>query len=209
MFSLQRLFGKEDRFFELLERSAEEARASVQALSRFLQNPDQVRTLDEFIASRTKENRIFDEIGSGLSTSFVTALEREDIQALSLSLYRIPKTIEKIAERILICPHFLQNFDLGRQTGMLEKATETLVEMTQDLRQGIHLERIKGHNDELQRIEGDADKLVLDLFEQLYSGGHDAIKVVFLKDLFELMEKVFDRCRDAGNVINHIVLKNS
>ena len=56
MFSLQRLFGKEDRFFELLEASAEEARASVQALSRFLKNPDQVRTLDEFILSRTKEN---------------------------------------------------------------------------------------------------------------------------------------------------------
>ncbi len=209
MFSLQRLFGKEDRFFELLERSAEEARASVQALARFLKNPDQVRTLDEFIVSRTKENRIFDEIGNALSTSFVTALEREDIQALSLSLYRIPKTLEKIAERILLCPHLLKGFDFGRQIGMLEKATETLLEMTRELRQGIHLEKIKDHNDELQKIEGDADKLILELFQQLYSGQHEPIKVVFLKDLFELMEKVFDRCRDAGNVINHIVLKNS
>jgi uncharacterized protein Yka (UPF0111/DUF47 family) len=209
MFSLQRLFGKEDRFFELLERSAEEARASVQALARFLTNPDQVRTLDEFIVSRTKENRIFDEIGNSLSTSFVTALEREDIQALSLSLYRIPKTLEKIAERLLICPHFMKGFDFVRQVGMLDKATATLVEMTQELRQGIHLERIKGHNDELQKIEGDADKLMLELFEKLYSGEHEAVKVVFLKDLFELVEKVFDRCRDAGNVINQIVLKNS
>ena len=209
MFSLQRLFGKEDRFFELLEASSEEARASVQALARFLKNPDQVRTMDEFTLSRTKEGRIFDEIGSALSTSFVTAIEREDIQALSLSLYRIPKTLEKIAERILICPHFLKGFDFGRQVTMLERATDTLVEMTQELRQGIHLERIKGHNDELQKIEGDADKLILELFQQLYSGEHEPLKVVFLKDLFELMEKVFDRCRDAGNVINHIVLKNS
>lgn len=209
MFSLQRLFGKEDRFFELLEGSAEQARASVQALTRFLKNPDQVRTLDEFILSRTKENRLFDEIGNALSTSFVTALEREDIQALSLSLYRIPKTIEKIAERIQLCPRLLKGFDFGRQLAMLEKASDTLVLMTQELRQGIHLERIRGHNDELQKIEGDADKLILELFQQLYSGEHDAIKVVFLKDLFELIEKVFDRCRDAGNVINHIVLKNS
>ena len=37
----------------------------------------------------------------------------------------------------------------------------------------------------------------------------DPVKVIFLKDLFELLEKVTDRCRDAGNVINHIVLKNS
>jgi uncharacterized protein Yka (UPF0111/DUF47 family) len=30
-----------------------------------------------------------------------------------------------------------------------------------------------------------------------------------LKDLYELLEKVFDRCRDAGNVISHVVLKHS
>jgi uncharacterized protein len=209
MFSLQRLFGKEDKFFELLEASAEESRASVEALTRFLKNPDQVRTLDEFIVARTKENRLYDEISQALFTSFVTALEREDIEALSLSLYRIPKTVKKIAERITICPELFKGFDLVRQVNMLEKATKTLVEMTKELRQGIHLERIKGHNDELQKIEGDADKLILELFKQLYSGEHDPVKVVFLKDLFELVEKVFDRCRDAGNVINHIVLKNS
>jgi hypothetical protein len=28
-------------------------------------------------------------------------------------------------------------------------------------------------------------------------------------DLFEILEKAVDRFRDAGNVINHIVLKNS
>jgi uncharacterized protein Yka (UPF0111/DUF47 family) len=28
-----------------------------------------------------------------------------------------------------------------------------------------------------------------------------------LKDLYELLEKVIDRCRDAGNVVTHIVLK--
>jgi uncharacterized protein Yka (UPF0111/DUF47 family) len=58
-------------------------------------------------------------------------------------------------------------------------------------------------------LEGEGDKLILEELKNLYSGTHDGIKVVFLKDIFELIEKVFDRCRDAGNVINHIVLKNS
>jgi uncharacterized protein Yka (UPF0111/DUF47 family) len=209
MFSLQRLFGKEDRFFELLEASAEESRASVQALARFLKNPDQLRTFDDFIVSRRKEGRIYDEISEALSTHFVTALEHEDIEALSLSLYRIPKTLEKIAERISLCPELLKGFDWVRQITMLEKAASTLVAMTQDLRKGVHLERIKSHNDELQKIEGDADKLILERMKQLYSGEYDAIAVVFLKDVFELVEKVFDFCRDAGNVINQIVLKNS
>lgn len=209
MFSLQRLLGKEDKFFDLLEASAQESRTSVQAMIRFLQNPDQVKTLDEFIVSRRKEKRIKDDISEALCTTFVTALEREDIEALSIALYKIPKTVEKIAERILLAPHFLRSIELTKQVRMLEKAADTLVTMIQELRRGVHLEKIRSHNEQLQVVEGEADKIILDQLRDLYSGQHDALKVIFLKDLFEMIEKVFDRCRDAGNVINHIVLKNS
>jgi uncharacterized protein Yka (UPF0111/DUF47 family) len=37
----------------------------------------------------------------------------------------------------------------------------------------------------------------------------DARQVVFWKDIFELLEKGVDRCRDAGYVVFHIILKNS
>ena len=209
MFSLQRLLGKEDKFFDLLIASAQESRTSVQALIRFMQDPNEIKTLDEFILARRKEKRINDEISQALCTTFVTALEREDIEALSIALYKIPKTAEKIAERILIAPHLFTSFDLTKHVRMLEKATDTVVKMMEELRKGVHLERIRTHNDALQVIEGEGDKLILELLKDLYAGQHEAIKVVFLKDIFELIEKVFDRCRDAGNVINHIVLKNS
>src|SRR5215467_4820816 len=99
MFSLQRILGKEDKFFDLLESSAQESRTSVQALIRFIRNPDELKSLDEFILSRRKEKKINDEISEALCTTFVTALEREDIEALSVALYKIPKTVEKIGER--------------------------------------------------------------------------------------------------------------
>ena len=209
MFSLQRLLGKEDKFFDLLEASAQESRSSVQALIRFMKNPDELKTLDEFVVSRRKEKKINDEISEALCTTFVTALEREDIEALSVALYKIPKTMEKIGERILLAPQLFKGIDLTRQVSMLEKATDTLVTMIQELRKNVNLEKIRTHNDKLQVLEGEGDKLILEELKKLYAGSHDGIKVVFLKDIFELIEKVFDRCRDAGNVINHIVLKNS
>ncbi len=209
MFSLQRLFGKEDKFFDLLEASAQEARTSVQILIRFSQVPDQPGSLDAFIQSRRKDKQITAEISEALCTTFVTALEREDIEALSNSLYKIPKTAEKVGERMLICPQHLRGVDLSRHVEMLEQATDAILAMIKDLRQGLNLERMKAQNDRLQHIEGEADKHILELYKDLYSGRHDPLKVIFLKDLFELLEKVIDRCRDAGNVINHIVLKNS
>ncbi len=209
MLNLQQLLGKKDLFFDLLEASAREANTSIQSLSKFLESPDRLKTLDEFILSRRKEKKTTDEISEALCTTFVTALEREDIAALSVCLYKIPKTVEKIAERIIIAPAFINNVDLTRQVLMLDKATQTLLAMVQSMRAGENLEKIKAHNDRLQVIEGEADKLMLELLKTLYSSTSDPIKVVFLKDIFEMLEKVADRCRDAGNVISHIVLKNS
>src|SRR5690349_8773202 len=123
MFSLQKLLGKEDKFFDLLEASAEEARRSVRALLDFLKDPEREKSLDDFVLSRRREKKIADEISSALCTTFVTALEREDIQALSVSLYKIPKTVEKVGERLLLAPQYLRGMDLSRQALLLEKAT--------------------------------------------------------------------------------------
>lgn len=209
MFNLQQILGKKDQFFDLLEASAREARTSVQALSKFLENSDRLKTLDEFILSRRKEKRIADEISDALRTTFVTALEREDIEALSVSLYKIPKTVEKIAERILLAPQLLKNADITRQIVILDKSTQTLLTMLQSMRAGGNLENIRSHNERLQVLEGEAEKLMLELLKDLHNSNSDSVQVVFLKDVFELLEKVADRCRDAGNVISHIVLKNS
>ena len=58
-------------------------------------------------------------------------------------------------------------------------------------------------------MEGEADKHMMSLYKDLYSGKYEAIHVIALKDLYELLEKIIDRCRDSGNVLAHIVLKNS
>ena len=50
---------------------------------------------------------------------------------------------------------------------------------------------------------------MIDLLRDLYSGRHDPIQAMMLRDLYDLMEKVVDRCRDAGNVVSLIVLKYS
>lgn len=209
MFSLQRLFGREDFFFDLLEASALESKTSVEALDRFLKNPDQLRTLDEFVLARRNEKRIAEKISEAVCTTFVTALEREDIEALSVALYKIPKTVEKAAERILVAPHLLAGADLSRHLRMMEAATATVLGMIKGLRKGMDLEATSLANAKLQSLESEADKMMLELLRDLYSKHGDPVKVIFLKDLYELAEKVFDRCRDAGNVIVHIVLKNS
>lgn len=210
MISFQKFFGKSDVFYDLLEASAVQARDSVQALHTLLSQPaDPAHTLDAFIASRAKDKKITQQIDEALCRTFVTELDREDIEALASSLYKIPKTVEKIAERVMLCRERLQSVDFSQQIRHMDAAVEIVVTMIRELRKKVHLERVKALNDQIQKVEGEADKLLLSCLSQLYTQEKDAVQVVYLKDLYDLIEKVVDRCRDAGNVVTLIVLKNS
>jgi uncharacterized protein Yka (UPF0111/DUF47 family) len=209
MFSLQKLLGKEDLFFGLLEASALEARNSVQSLVKLCQAPDQPVELEEFARARRKEKEITAQIHNAVYTTFVTALEREDIDALAHALYRIPKTAEKFGERIRLVPQHVRGVDFSNQVGLIEQATECVLNLVKSLRNGLDLDEVKKWNDRLQHVEGEADKAIMELYADLFSGRHDALKVIVLKDLYELLEKIIDRCRDVGNIISQIVLKHS
>ncbi len=209
MISLQKLFGKTDVFYDLLEASAEEAKLSVQALRKLMAQPVTARSMDDLILSRRKDKEITAQINEALCRTFVTELEREDIEALSNALYRIPKTVEKIAERVVISGSHAEGVDFSTQLGMMESGADILTTMVRQLRKKMHLEQMKDMNARLQHIEGEADKLMLELLRDLYSGKYDPLRAMILKDLYELIEKVIDRCRDAGNVISLIVLKYS
>jgi uncharacterized protein len=209
MFSLQMLFGKADRFYQLLEDAASEAHESVRLVIEMFKAPDSAKNLDELTLTRRKEKKIGEQITAELVKTFVTGLEREDIEALALALRKIPKTVEKLAERVNLGHQHLTGVDFTRQIEILEQSTDVVLAMVKQLRDMRHLDKIHELNTKLQYLEGEADQLMTDLLKELYSGRYDAIKAMVIRDLFELMEKAIDRCRDSGNVVMHIVLKNS
>ncbi len=209
MFSLQRFFRKGDRFFDLLGAGADEAQQSIRAIVELVNEPQDKWSLEKSIASRKQEKQIHQEITVLLCSTFVTPLEREDIEALSGALSRITKVAKKFAERLLLFGPGIPTHVFSKQVEILDRAAGTLSEMVHDLRRGVHLDRVQEQNFRLQQCEGEADKLMLDLLRDLYNGQHAALEMIATRDLLELLEKVIDRYRDAGNVVFQIVLKNS
>jgi len=209
MFSLQTIFGKGDRFYGLLESSADAARQSTRALIAMLNQKSSSPSLEDFRLARRREKEVMAQISQALVNTFVTALDREDIEALSAALYKIPKTVEKFAERYAMFAAQLMDVDYAARAALLEKAAGIIVEMVAQLRRGMKLEEMKALNDRMQAIESEADRLLLDLYRDMFANETNAARLIMRKDLFEILEKAIDRCRDAGNVIYAIVLKNS
>ena len=85
MFSLQRLLGKEDKFFTLLEASAEEARSSVQTLVKLSKSLDQPAAKDEFAYVRRKDKQITQEISAAVYSKQWTN-PRPDVEIQSIDM---------------------------------------------------------------------------------------------------------------------------
>jgi uncharacterized protein Yka (UPF0111/DUF47 family) len=209
---IKSIFGRDGKFYDLLEASANEAKNSAALLSKLLPRHctgDFEQSLADLSFVRAKHKRITREITRELCRTFVTPLEREDIEALSSALYRISKNVEKIGERLLIIPNQLAPDKFSRQIKMIENAAELVASMVFRLRKKSNIEEISDTCERLQTVEGEADKLMVALLRELYQGHVDVRDVIILKDLYELFEKVIDRCRDAGNVVFQVVLKYS
>lgn len=208
MFSLQTIFGSGKQFYTLLDEAAQAAYESAEALHAMMREPNREPALDAFKLARQRERVASNKINQALVDTFITPIEREDIEALGSSLYKIPKQIEKFADRYSLALQHLHDIDFAPRAAMLEQAAGVVVEMVRDLRH-MNLDRMSRLNDKLRALEIEADRLMLELYRDIYSGRLDHLQMFLLKEFFEILEKAIDRCREAGVVAYQIVLKNS
>src|SRR2546429_2235700 len=193
MISIRKFLGHDEKFYDLLEASAQQADSSVHHLVDLLVQLERgghsPQSLDVFAESRREDKRITQELTEALSKTFITPLEREDIQALGSALYKIPKTVEKIGERVLISPEDLHGRSFRKQVELLDQAAETVLAMVKQLRKGMDISRAREMNAKLQTIEGEADELELELLHDLFHGEYSAKHIIFLRDLYDLLEQ--------------------
>lgn len=210
MFSLQQFFGKDPIFFDLFDQSAGCIIQAIDGIESFLKDPLAPGALENIKAARRASKEITEELQELVIKTFVTSLEREDIEALATALYRVIKPVEKFAERYRIAKDFLSPNDFLGQVRILRDAAEHVRKMVFLIRRASNLDDARRLNSALKQSETDADALEVELLEALYADAAvDAKRMFLVKDMFNLLEKGIDRCRDAGSVVMHIALKNS
>ena len=203
---ISKLLGQDDKFFDLLEAGAVKAQGSVQLLAELLRDSPRCPTVDDFIQARNEDTCIAEQLAEELCTTFVTPLEREDMEALSLALSEIPKLAEKFSEKFMLGRDALGAAPFARQLALLEQAAETSVQMVRELRERKHLGTVKEQNTRMHELKGESDQSVREQIRELQSG-HDPLKGALAMDLHDTLEKIMDRYSAAANVIFRIVLK--
>jgi uncharacterized protein Yka (UPF0111/DUF47 family) len=208
MFSLQTIFGSGKEFYGLLEAAAVAAHESAKALHDILSPTTGATGLEAIKLARQRQREATGKISHALVDSFITPIEREDIEELRIALYKISKQAERFADRYALAAHRLADVDFAPRAAMLVKATGIVLEMVRELPR-LRLDNIKSLEDQLHAIETEADRLLLELHREFYAGDLDGVRMFLLNEFFEILEKAIDRCRDAGAVVYQVALKNS
>lgn len=210
MFSLQKFFCRDEKFFDLIEALAQSSSSSAKTLSQVLLHPDEIKSVDEIVHKRRQSKELNDEIAHELCVSFVTPFEREDIEALSSSLTKISKTTEKFVSQYYVFKNAIAHEDFRKQAQLIDQSSDLLGTMVKQLRHKTNVEEVREMNTKLRTFEAESDQIMLSLLQELFSGSNKTlINILATKNLQELQEKLMDRFREAGNIVFRVVLKYS
>jgi predicted phosphate transport protein (TIGR00153 family) len=144
-------------------------------------------------------------ISKKLNTSFITPFDREDIYMLSGALDDIVDLIDDAA-RALVMYNIRETTDYARQFGdVLQRMAVQLHEVVSTLERpaGIAPRLV-----EIHRLENEGDDLYHEAIGDLFRDTPDPLRVIRWKDVYDKLEAAVDRCEQAANIIESVIIKH-
>jgi uncharacterized protein Yka (UPF0111/DUF47 family) len=209
---IAKLLPSEDKFFVLMQALSAQTHEGATQLKKYVESSDaQERILIGRAIAQCKADAkvIMGRITHEVAISFVTPFDREDIQEFASNLYKIPKTIEKIYERLELHNLHSEKGDFSLQVDLIVQESQAMQEMVEALTKKGASKTIVEKADLLNDLEARGDAVLSELLAKLFSETRDVRDLLIRKDVYDMLEKVTDRYRDAAGVAVQIVLKHS
>jgi len=202
------LIPQEKIFFELLEQESKNVLAGALALDDLVQNFDQLADKRNKIKDIEHQgDNIVHSIYDRLIKTFITPIDREDISKLA-SLY------DDVLDYIYAAVNRLYLYEISSPTEPMRKFTELVVKSVREIDfafasiQKIKAPEVESRIIEVDRLENEADVVLNEAVAALFKT-NDAIMIIKLKEIYELMETITDKCEDVVQVIRDIILEYS
>ena len=201
-----RLLPREEKFYSDFQALAEELKRGAVKLEEMLA-PDQPvwDKADEIKEVEHKCDFITHEIIQRLNRTFVTPLDREDIHALARSLDDVMDAIDASATVIRL--YRLNTVRFGAR-----ELAQVITASAKSLRLAlVALEQHKGlitHAVEINRLENEADRIHQQAVSRLFDEEKDPLLVIKWKETLDFLEEATDRCEDAANVLEGVMVKH-
>ena len=202
-----RLLPRETKFLDLFAELSSCMSEGARLLRSIMEDPHDLEIrVEQMQAIEHRGDKATHAIMTKLNQSFITPFDREDIHRLASSLDDVLDFMNAAASRLV-------TYKIAEPTAAAAELAGILVLQSEELARGVSLLEKNGkvmqHCDEINRLEDDADHVSRKAIGELFEHEKDPIRLLKMKELYEVLEVATDKAEDAANVLEAIVLKSA
>lgn len=207
---IQILLPHDEKFYTFFEESAQNLVSAAALLPelRSTSLPERDTIVSRMHELEHQGDSVTHKIYAELNATFVTPFDREDIHQLASALDDVMDYIDGTAGRFVLyklpeCPK-----DMITLMDILQRSIAELqrgVSLLRDFRQTAELQKVL---EKINEYENEADTVFERAIADLFENERDAIMVIKLKEIYVGLETATDKCEDAANVMESLLIKH-
>jgi len=208
------LMPKEGKYFEYLNAHAELISLGGVALAKLIDaliqgSGDAQALADEIDLLESKADTITHDLLAQLHKAFITPFDRDEIHQLINGMDDILDMTQDVAEAMSLYDIHRIPAEARDMADLTERACKhicTVVKLLHNMDNGPEILRLCH---EINELESGVDRLLRMTMSKTFREESDIREVIKLKEIYQLIESVTDRCKDVSGTVESIVLENS
>ncbi len=207
---LKYLVPQDRKFFPLFDKAAANVMEGGKAMYQLVTSTsteDRMHYLRLIEKIEHNGDEITHEIFKELGSNFITPFDREDIHRLVTSIDDIIDYIHGSSKRIELYKLTKFDSDVIKLCELIQQSTEELRSAVLELKNMHKMRDITASLVRINSIENHADDIFDHAVARLFEHEKDAVKIIMLKEVLQGLETATDKCEDAANVIESIMIK--
>lgn len=204
-----KLKGKEEKFFSILNEHAELCHEASLLMVKALKGEISKETALGDIDRKEKEaDELVNETVERLRKTFITPMDREDIQELIDELDTTIDSIKDIMDKMCM---YQAGDPVEGSIRLAEIAAKCMKHITKSISYMGSLKKnyikVEGRALEVLRLESEADDVYHEAMAKLFTECKDPIEIIKWKEILNSMEDTIDGCERLVGTFRRVVLK--
>lgn len=148
------------------------------------------------------------QVITDLNNVFITAIEREDILSLAVSMDDVLDGMEQTAA-------LFEMYSITHADDYILKFVDAILNCVIEIEEAVKLvfskklPEVSKHAIKIKDLESQCDEVLRDSIKNLFKVETDPIRIIQYKEIYEVLEEVSDYCQDVANVFEAVIMKNA
>ena len=205
----QRLMPREGKFFEYFTEHGEQLVLGARELRALLANVSELTERKRAIERiEHRADKITQQTMQLLHQTFITPIDRDEIHQLITRMDDILDLMEDVSQCMFL-------YDIAAISDEARKLADICLVSCEKVKAAVsQLSNLKNSQTilalckEIDQLESDADHVMRAAMAKLFREEADVKHLFKMKEIYQLLESVTDRCQDVANIIEGIVLES-